>query len=179
MMMRNLFVLFAFYATFIPWAIAQTLASPVSSHSTREWVMLGEALHGGFGTHIAVGVRIGEDALRVLKSQRRGVEVIVTEGRNAPCACVADGVALAVSASPGQRSLTVLPKSQDASFLALVEIRNRASGDVVVYRIPESAMEPLLKMNMGASPEDRFERVMGMPVSQLFSLTLQPKKVLP
>jgi hypothetical protein len=162
-----------------PCAVAQPSTGAASAYSAKEWVMLGEALHGGFGTHIAAGIRIGEDALRVLKSQRRDVDVVVTEGGNAPCACIADGVALATAASPGQRSLTVLPKSQDASFLALIEVRSRRSGEAAVYRIPDSAMEPLANMNPGTPAEGRFDRVMAMPAPQLYSMTLQPRKAVP
>lgn len=160
-------------------AFAQSFTGAASAYSAKEWVTLGEALHGGFGSHIAAGIRVGEDALRMLKSQRRDVDVVVTEGGNAPCACIADGVALATSASPGQRSLTVLPKSQDTSFLAVIEIRNRRNGETAVYRIPDSAMEPLAKMNPGTPAEDRFHRVMAMPAPQLYSMTLQPRKAVP
>jgi formylmethanofuran dehydrogenase subunit E len=138
--------------------------------SEAQWVEWGTVVHGGFGSHIALGVRIGEDALQRLKLQRRELQVVVTEGAAAPCACVADGLTIATSASAGQRSLLVLPKSADTSFLALIEVQPRNGGERLVYRVPASAIPLLAGMNASPSPQERYQRVMAAPASQLFTV---------
>ena len=52
------------------------LASPARSETAEEWVALGTRVHGGFGTFIPVGIRIGEDALQRLGVARRNVTVV-------------------------------------------------------------------------------------------------------
>lgn len=160
--------------------IATFVSQPASAHgdvndaasvSAQDWVAWGEVVHGGFGSHIALGIRIGQDALKRLDAKRRDVEVIVTEGAKAPCACVADGITVATAASAGQRSLTVLPKSADDSFMALVEVRKKKSEKAIVYRVPASAQAPLGNMNIGKSPAERFALVMAAPEALLYSWT--------
>lgn len=158
-----------FLASFF--AAAHESAAHHSARDAATWITLGEAVHGGFGSYIALGIRIGEDALIRLGAQRREVEVFVTEGKEAPCACVADGVMLATSSSPGQRSLTVMPKSTDGSFMALVEVRNRKSNASVTYRIPFAAMAPLARMNPNKSPAQRYDMVMASPADQLYTVS--------
>ncbi len=149
---------------------AQNLA--VNSDRTHdEWIALGEAVHGGFGSHIALGIRIGQDALQRLGAKRREVNVKVTEGKNSPCACVADGIMIATSASPGQKSLVVAPKTEDATYMTMIEVTHKANGATVSYQVPASSMEPLARMNPGTSPRQRLDMVFGMPAGQLFELT--------
>jgi len=45
----------------------------------HQWVEWGDRVHGGFGSLIALGVRLGNDALVQLKAQRREV---LLEGRD-------------------------------------------------------------------------------------------------
>jgi hypothetical protein len=141
-----------------------------STISVQDWVTWGEVVHGGFGSHIALGIRIGEDALKRLNAKRRDVEVTVTEGAKAPCACIADGLTIATAASAGQRSLTVMPKSSDDGFMATVEVRKKKSDKAVSYIIPSSAQAPLGNMNIGKSPTERFALVMNTPQSMLFNV---------
>lgn len=151
--------------------VATSSYAQESARSPAEWITLGETVHGGFGSHIALGIRIGEDALRRLGAKPREVDVLVTEGKDAPCACVTDGLLVATSASPGQRSLTLAPKSADASFMAMVEVRKRTTGAAVTYRVPASAIAPLAQMNPQKSPRERYDLVMATPAAQLYSVT--------
>jgi hypothetical protein len=139
--------------------------------AVQDWVTWGEVVHGGFGSHIALGIRIGQDALKRLDAKRRDVEVIYTEGAKAPCACVADGLTVATAASAGQRSLTVLPKSTDESFMATIEVRKKKSEKAVIYRIPASAQAPLGNMNIGKTPAERYALVVNAPEALLYSIT--------
>lgn len=54
---------------------------------------------------MAYGVRIGTVALVRLVASRRPIKVECQDGPAAPCACVLDGIAIAVSARLGQRTL--------------------------------------------------------------------------
>jgi formylmethanofuran dehydrogenase subunit E len=157
-------------------AAAQTNLQNPESISVDDWIEWGTVVHGSFGSHIALGIRIGEDALKRLNAKRRELDVVVTEGAKAPCACVADGVAIATSASAGQRSLSVLPKSDDGSFLAIVDIRSRTDGRSLSYRVPASAVPILAAMNPGKSERQRYDLVMATPAEQLYTIETKEKR---
>jgi formylmethanofuran dehydrogenase subunit E len=78
-------------------AFAGQLPTPAHSQTVDDWVTLGTRVHGGFGAFIPVGIRIGLEALERLKAPQRQVTVLYYDSDNAPCACVADGVAIATS----------------------------------------------------------------------------------
>ena len=164
------FVAFAL-GVWTPTVLAHGDLNDASSIGADDWVTWGEVVHGGFGSHIALGIRIGQDALKRLGAQRRDVEVTVTEGAGSPCACVADGITLATAASAGQRSLIVAPKSSDESYMLLIEVRKKKSERSVSYRVPVSAMAPLGNMNIGKSPRQRFELVMAAAETTLYTVT--------
>src|SRR5215831_17484994 len=66
-------------------------ASPARAETPEEWVALGARVHGGFGSFIPVGIRIGLDALQRLDAKPREVTVTYYDSDKAPCACIADG----------------------------------------------------------------------------------------
>ncbi len=70
--------------------------SPVTTHAETpdEWVTLGHRIHGEFGTYIALGIRVGLDAMKRLKAKPRELDVTYQEGPQSPCPCVADGIKL-------------------------------------------------------------------------------------
>jgi formylmethanofuran dehydrogenase subunit E len=70
-----------------------------------QWVTLGARVHGAFGSFLPVGIRIGLDALARLNATPREVTVVYYDSDKAPCACVADGIAMATVATVGQRRL--------------------------------------------------------------------------
>lgn len=146
-----------------------------SSPSIAQWVEWGNVVHGGFGSHIALGIRIGQDAMTQLKAERRELIVTVTTGAHAPCACVADGITIATSASAGQRSMQVQAPSDDTSFLALAVFQKRNERTRIIYRIPSSASSTLTAMNAQHTPEQRYHLVMSAPQEQLFTFEVQEK----
>src|ERR1700730_16786866 len=119
-------------------AVGASLATPVRAETPDEWVQLGARVHGGFGSFIPVGIRIGLDALRRLDAKPREVTVIYYDSDKAPCACVADGVAIATVASIGQRTLQIAPEKAPAGAMAVVIVRNKLSGAEVKYTISET-----------------------------------------
>jgi FmdE, Molybdenum formylmethanofuran dehydrogenase operon len=78
-------------------------ATTAYAETPDEWITLGARVHGGFGTFIPVGIRIGLDALQRLNAGPREVTVAYYDSDTAPCACIADGVAIATVASVGHR----------------------------------------------------------------------------
>jgi formylmethanofuran dehydrogenase subunit E len=147
---------------------------PVSP-SVEQWIEWGKVVHGGFGSHIALGIRMGQDAMTQLKAERRELIVTVTTGANAPCACVADGITIATSASAGQRSMQVQAPSEDTRFIALVVFQKRNERTRILYRIPSSAASTLAAMNAEHTPEQRYRRVMSAPQEQLYTVEVQEK----
>lgn len=149
--MRRLVAAFAFVA----------FAFSVSAETPVEWVKLGSRVHGGFGSFIPLGVRIGEDALTKLGEKPRGVTVIYYDSDKAPCACIADGVALATIASVGQRTLTIAPEKAPAGDMAVVEVRSKATGKSVRYVVPDATLPKLGEINAKYDPRGRYEAVMA------------------
>ncbi|OUL21001.1 hypothetical protein BV378_27445 [Nostoc sp. RF31YmG] len=88
---------------------------PVKAQTPDEWVTLGKRIHGGFGSYIALGIRIGLDAMKHLNTKPRKLDVTYFDGANAPYPCVVDGIMIATVATPGQISLQVIPSKSDVS----------------------------------------------------------------
>lgn len=135
--------------------------NPASAETPDEWVKLGTRVHGGFGSFIPLGIRIGLDAVQKLKLEPRQLSVTYYDNKNAPCACFADGIAISTLASVGQRSLIIAldPAPQDKA--AVVIIRPRNGGYGYKYSIPMSALPILTKMNTTLDPLSRYHEVMN------------------
>ena len=109
------------------------------SKSNREWfIAMGEAVHGGFGPLIAVGIRLGDDAMKQLGAGPRQLDVTYFTGKEAPCACVADGIMLVTTASPGQGNLRVSSEPAAEGQHGRVVMRHARSGRAIEYVIPAS-----------------------------------------
>jgi len=139
---------------------AQTASPHMPSETPEQWVELGARVHGGFGAFIPLGIRIGLDAAERLKAPRRQLSVTYYDNEKSPCACFADGVALATFSSAGQRSLRIMPEKAPADAAAVIVIRARAGGPGHKYVIPMSALPALQKMNTDLQPLERFHAVM-------------------
>lgn len=71
-------------------------ATTAYAETPEEWVKLLSRVHGGFGSFLPVGIRIGEDAMKRLDAKPRELSVVFYQGDGTPCPCAADGVGLAV-----------------------------------------------------------------------------------
>ena len=145
---------------------------PAAAETREEWITLGERVHGGFGSFIPVGIRIGLDALQKLKAKPREVTVIFWAGPKAPCACAADGILIATSSSPGQGSLRVSPDMGPAGTFAVALITSKQTGASVKYTVAESWLPTLGEMNKTLDPTGRYDAV--MKAQGLFQITLTP-----
>jgi formylmethanofuran dehydrogenase subunit E len=136
-------------------------ATCAQAETPEEWVTLGARVHGAFGAFIPLGVRIGEEALAELGEKPRNVTVLYYDSDKAPCACIADGVALATIASVGQRTLKIAPEKAPAGDLAVIELRSKATGKSVRYEVPDSTLPRLGEINAKYDPRGRYDAVMS------------------
>lgn len=132
------------------------------------WIATGAQVHGGFGSFIALGIRIGHDAMRQLQANPRELDVTFLSGRTAPCPCIVDGIMVAVSASPGQQTLRVAAETAPEGELARIVFRHRKDGRILTYAVPASAVPVLAEANR-ASIAERWQRVMDAPEPSLFT----------
>ena len=137
-------------------------ASPVLAHeeTPEEWVRLGSRVHGGFGAFIPVGIRIGLDALQRLEAKPREVGVTYYDSEKAPCACVGDGIMLATTASPGQRSFAIAAEKAPEGAIAVAVVRHKTTGKAFRYTVPTDWMPKLAEMNRTLDPVARYHAVM-------------------
>jgi formylmethanofuran dehydrogenase subunit E len=140
--------------------ISVVLAGPARAETPEEWIALGARVHGGFGSFIPLGIRIGLDALQRLGLERRELSVIYYDNPEAPCACFADGIAIATIASVGQRSLTIAVEKAPSGAAAVAVIRPRRGGAGLKYTIPMASLPRLRAMNAALDPRGRYDAVM-------------------
>ena len=151
-------------------AVLATATGPVRGQSTpEEWVQLGARVHGGFGTFIALGIRIGQDAMQRLGAQPRELDVTYYDGVATPCPCVADGIMIATYASPGQGTLRVAPDKAPPELMGAVVIRSRKTGQGLRYVIPDALRPKLAEWNKANDPLGRYRVVMAEPEEKTFA----------
>ena len=109
---------------------ALLLLFPLSARAEtpEEWIALGARVHGAFGAFIPLGIKIGMDAVKRLNAKPRELTVLYYDSDRSPCACFADGVAIATYASVGQRTLTIAPEKSPPGTAAVIIIRPRQGG---------------------------------------------------
>jgi formylmethanofuran dehydrogenase subunit E len=130
------------------------------AETNEDWVNLGARVHGGYGAFIPLGVKIGLDAMERLKAKPRQLSVLYFDNEKSPCACFADGVAIATYASFGQRTVTLAAEPAPADAAAVIVVRPREGGAGYKYTIPFKSLPQLRKMNEELDPLGRHEAVM-------------------
>lgn len=130
------------------------------AETPEEWIALGARVHGGFGAFIPLGIRIGVDSLEKLNAKRREVVVTYYDNPQAPCACFADGIAIATVSSVGQRSMVIAPEKAPDGAAAIAIVRPKAGGAGFKYTIPMAALAKLGAMNANLDPRGRYDAVM-------------------
>src|SRR5712672_2836158 len=100
--------------------VALLLLLPLSAkaETPEEWIALGARVHGAFGAFIPLGIRIGLDAASRLNAKPRELTVLYYDSDKSPCACFADGIAIATYASVGQRTMTIAAEKAPAGAIA-------------------------------------------------------------
>ncbi|MFY9828211.1 MAG: formylmethanofuran dehydrogenase subunit E family protein [Rhodoplanes sp.] len=130
------------------------------AETPEEWIMLGARVHGAFGAYIPVGIRIGLDALQRLDAKPREVTVLYYDSDKAPCACFADGIALATVATFGARTLRLAPEKAPEGEMAVVVVRNKKTGAAVIYTVADTWIPKLAEWNRTLDPRGRYDEVM-------------------
>ena len=149
--------------------IALSVGSPAGAETPEEWVKLLTRIHGGFGSFLPVGIRIGEDAMKRLDAKPRELSVLFYQGEGTPCPCAADGVMLAVYDSPGQGTLQIASEKSPPGTFAVVVIKPRKGGAGLKYTVQMSVMPKLGEINKTIEdPLGRYTAVMALP--DLFSV---------
>ena len=148
--------------------LAIVIAAPARAETPEQWVTLLTRVHGGFGSFLPVGIRIGDDAMKRLNAKPRELAVTFYQGEGTPCPCAADGVGLAVYASPGQGTLQVAAEKAPPGAFAVVVIRPRKGGDGLKYTVPIAFLPKLGQINSTIQdPLKRYEAVMA--IADLFT----------
>ena len=143
---------------------AVAIGPRAGAETPQQWVTLLTRIHGGFGSFLPVGIAIGDDAMTRLHAKPRELSVLFYQGDGTPCPCAADGVMLAVYASPGQGSLKIAPEKSPADTFAVVVIRPRNGGPGFKYTVPKSIMPKLDEINKTIQdPLGRYNAVMALP----------------
>lgn len=130
------------------------------AETPEEWIALGARVHGGFGAYIPVGIRIGLDALQRLDAKPRDVTVLYYDSDKAPCACFADGIALATVATFGARTMRLASEQAPDGAMAVVEVRNKKTGAAVKYTVADAWIPKLAEWNRTLDPRGRYDEVM-------------------
>lgn len=137
---------------------ASALGKP--QETPEEWITLGRRVHGGFGTFIPTGIRIGLDAMQRLEANARDVTVTYFDSDKAPCACLADGIMIATTASPGQRTLTIAAEKAPEGYMAMAIVRHRKTGKAFRYRVQDKWLLQLAQWNRTLDERGRYDAVM-------------------
>jgi hypothetical protein len=142
--------------------IALMLFFPLSASAETpdEWISLGARVHGGFGALVAVGIKIGQDAMKRFNAGPGDLKVVYYDSDKSPCACAADGIAIATYLSVGQRNLVISPKQAPEGAIGVAVIRPRDGGPGFKYTIPGSALEHLRRFNKDLTPREVYDAVM-------------------
>jgi formylmethanofuran dehydrogenase subunit E len=148
------------------------LAPCAHAETPEEWIALGARVHGAFGAFIPLGIKIGLDAVDRLHARPRELKVVYYDSDAAPCACFADGVAIATYASVGQRTLVISADKAPEGTLAVIVVRLRQNGPGLKYTIPASDLPKLGMMNAKLDPRGRWDAV--MKDDTLFSVETAP-----
>ena len=142
-------------------AMLLALMASAKAETPDEWVALGARVHGAFGSFIPLGIKIGLDAVERLHAKPRELSVLYYDSDTSPCACFADGIAIATYSSVGQRTLIIAREKAPAGDAAVIVIRPRQGGSGFKYTIPMAALAKLGPMNKELDPRGRYDAVMA------------------
>lgn len=133
------------------------------------WISLGARVHGGFGSLIAAGIRIGDDARQKLGAAPRELDVTYFSSPGAPCPCLVD-VMIATRASPGQASLRVADTPAGDGLFGRVVIRHKPSGRTLDYAVPTAIWPRLRDINKEPTGIARWNAVMAIPAAEMMTV---------
>ncbi|MBC7318006.1 formylmethanofuran dehydrogenase subunit E family protein [Candidatus Bipolaricaulota bacterium] len=131
--------------------------------NVRELFALGVRFHGHPGPFLALGIRMGLLALKLLESSGySGIRAEVETGTKPPISCLADGIQVSTGCTAGKGNLVILPLGRAAATFA-------ANGKTL--RI-EVRPEFLQRVQAEGAADHLAEVVLGASVEELFTWTL-------
>jgi hypothetical protein len=148
---------------------ADTRADPRAD----DWVALGTRIHGGFGSSVALGIRIGLDALADLGVARGDVDVTLVDGPETRCPCIADGLLLATGATPGRATLHIDVAKAPPGVVGIVTVRHAKTKRSIRYTVLPSTRAQLDQWNH-LEPAATLEAVMHAPAADLYLREILP-----
>ncbi len=129
----------------------------------RELFTLGVRFHGHPGPFLALGIRMGLLALRLLGSTGfRGIAAEVETGTEPPISCLVDGIQVSTGCTAGKGNLLVRPLGQAAAIFSANGKRLRI----------EVRPEWLRRIAAEGAAEYLAAAVLDAPVEELFRWTL-------
>ena len=149
------------------------LSAPARAETPEEWIEISRHVHGDFGTLIAVGLRIGLDALYRLEAKPGEVNVTYIDGATAPCPCVADGIMIATRATPGHGTMQVALVHPRPGLVGVAIVSRGIGGKTLRYEIPDRLLPVLLERNKTLDRRGRYDSVMKLP--DLYTVTVQDR----
>jgi hypothetical protein len=132
-----------------------------------EWIALGYRVHGGWGSFLTLGIRVGLHAMRAFEAGRRELDVTYFHSLYSPRACVADGLMLSTFATPGQATFRIVPHRGAPGAFGEALIRHKPTGRALRYVLPTSALALLDEAN-GLPEREGFDVVWAAPAETLF-----------
>lgn len=98
-----------------------------------------KAFHGHLGPYLALGLRLGEFALSVLKAKKHfGIKVTVHCPPQPPPSCMVDGLQISTGATYGKRNIELVPSDE-----IVVQFVNTDTNEHLTLRVPESVREQM------------------------------------
>lgn len=129
----------------------------------RELFALGVRFHGHPGPFLALGIRMGLLALRLLGSTGfRGIVAEVETGTEPPISCLADGVQVSTGCTAGKGNLVIKPLGRAAAVFSANGKRLRI----------DVRPEWLRRIAAQGAADPLAEAVLEAPVEELFTWTL-------
>src|ERR1700694_5870059 len=143
-------------------AIAFTAwCATANAETPEEWIALGARVRVFSSSFIPLDIKIALDPINRLTAKPRELTILYYDSDASPCACFADGIAIATYASVGQRTLTIAPEKAPPGMATVIVIRPRQGGAGLKYAIPMSALVKLGPMNKDLNPRGRYDAVMA------------------
>lgn len=128
---------------------------------------LATRIHGGLGSYVALGIRIGLDALAELKVSRGDVDVMLIDGPETRCPCIADGLLLSTGATPGRATLHVDVAKAPPGVVGIVTVRHVRTNRTIRYTVLPSMRDRLDEWNL-LDPAAKMNALLHAPASDIY-----------
>lgn len=129
----------------------------------REIFAFGARFHGHSGPFLALGIRMGLLALRVLGSTgHHGIRAEVETGTGPPLSCLVDGIQVSTGCTVGKGNLLVRPQGQAVAEFA-------AFGKTLRVEVRPAWLS---RIQAAGAADSLAEEVLAAPEEELFSWSL-------